>query len=366
MTMGLQTVDITTFRRDKSFYPELQLLLTIKSFDLKEIRKRYLLSRQNQSGRTGSGGKRPTAIGGIAALTLRNGTISVEMLAHLSEPRGITSNERYLCISSENKVFVISAYGIRTLTNPWFSYIHGLDIDQNDKLLISSSGFDMVFEYDLGTFRPSFEWCAWEHGFNKSVDPMNREHVLITRDEKEFKQYHEQGQKAMLISDPAIHSLPTARRAAFINSVTYHTENQDSFAATFFHEGAVYEIDKCNGGVVRRMHGLTNPHGGRYHRGEWIAASTAQGALIRSNKAFSIRNLPGKPPELAEMEWVQNVAVLGELYILIDSNRCALILLHLDKQLYDVLPLDEQWAVQDMLPCRPSPGLLKQISALPD
>ena len=42
-------IDISQFRRDSSFYGELNLLLTVKNFDLQAIRKRYLASKKKQS-----------------------------------------------------------------------------------------------------------------------------------------------------------------------------------------------------------------------------------------------------------------------------------------------------------------------------
>ena len=52
-------IDLSQFQRDHSFYGELNLLLTVKSFDLQAIRKRYLASKKNK--RAGSVERRKVA-----------------------------------------------------------------------------------------------------------------------------------------------------------------------------------------------------------------------------------------------------------------------------------------------------------------
>ena len=45
-------IDLSQFQKDHTFYGELNFLLTVKSFDLQAIRKRYLASKKNN--RSGS------------------------------------------------------------------------------------------------------------------------------------------------------------------------------------------------------------------------------------------------------------------------------------------------------------------------
>ena len=46
--MNANKIDISTFKRDHGFYGEIELLLTIKSFDLQAIRARYVASKNNK------------------------------------------------------------------------------------------------------------------------------------------------------------------------------------------------------------------------------------------------------------------------------------------------------------------------------
>ena len=42
----MKRIDVSKFQRDSSFYGQIDLLLTVKSFDLQAIRKRYLESKK--------------------------------------------------------------------------------------------------------------------------------------------------------------------------------------------------------------------------------------------------------------------------------------------------------------------------------
>ena len=90
-------IDISQFRRDSSFYGELNLLLTVKSFDLQAIRKRYLASKKNN--RVGSVERRKVALGGIVSVSLKNGHHS-----------GISTTQRKILVSSPNQMDVPKAH----------------------------------------------------------------------------------------------------------------------------------------------------------------------------------------------------------------------------------------------------------------
>ena len=63
-------LDLNTFKRDNSFYGELNLLLTVKSFELKKIRERYLASKKNNNSKVGSVERREKARGGIIEILI--------------------------------------------------------------------------------------------------------------------------------------------------------------------------------------------------------------------------------------------------------------------------------------------------------
>jgi hypothetical protein len=163
-------IDLSEFKKDSSFYGELNLLISIKSFDLQAIRSRYLSTKDKKSKRAGSFKRREVTEGGIAGIHIKGGEIkNQEVFLKVPEPRGIDIKNNILAVSSENKVYIIHEHGIEIIQDPWFSFIHTIDIRES-KVLVSSSGYDALFEYDYLTKQKTFEWFAWEHGFNHGLD----------------------------------------------------------------------------------------------------------------------------------------------------------------------------------------------------
>lgn len=341
-------VDISQFRRDSSFYGELNLLLTVKSFDLQAIRKRYLASKKNN--RAGSVERRKVALGGIVSISLKNGQSSEErVLSNLNEPRGIDFHKGKIAISSENKVYVLSDT-IHIIQNDWFSYIHTVEFSpfKEENLLISSSGYDCIFEYNWKQNICEWEWFAWENGMCQGKDLQTNTPLYLTRDEEQFKLWDKEGKNALLVDDPLTQVLPTAKRSAFINSVSYHQSNEGVLLATLFHQGSVAHINQNTGKIAVVMDGLRNPHGGWQSANILMATSTASGEVRLNDDTFIFQNLANKPAELAEMEWLQNSKKIKDFILTIDSNRTSFVVFHPEKKLYDIIPYNNNWAVQDV------------------
>ena len=74
----MKQVDISKFKQDSSFYGSLNLVLTVKSFDLQAIRKRYIKSRSDKIGKTGSVERRRVSMGGIVSMSIDSGKIREE------------------------------------------------------------------------------------------------------------------------------------------------------------------------------------------------------------------------------------------------------------------------------------------------
>ncbi len=355
--MKSTSIDLSEYTVDHKFYSEIKIIVTIKSFDLQAIRKRYLKNKNKKSNRTGSVNRRESATGGIAELTIKNGELSnFQILTRLKEPRGIDSFQDITSFSSEDKVHIIQGKTLKTLTNPWFSYIHTVDINRKnkDRILISSSGFDCIFEYSINDEHQTYEWFAWENGFNHGIDPETADKVFLTRYKEVAERYEEENKKYKLISDPANQILPTAKRAAFINSVVYDPTNPDNIIATFFHEGAVYEINRITGKATKMLDGLKNPHGGiKLKDNHFTGTSTTGGEIVTGNTEkqtrYSFLNLAGKPDFLKDLEWVQNSKIVNQNFIAIDSNRNAFIIINPTKKLLSRVTFNPNWAIQDLV-----------------
>ena len=84
--MRNKIIDLNCFTEDKKCWDTIELLVAVKSFNLQEIRKRYLSSQKRS--RTGSVERREPALGGIVYLKIENSEIIEEkILAKLTEPR---------------------------------------------------------------------------------------------------------------------------------------------------------------------------------------------------------------------------------------------------------------------------------------
>lgn len=348
--------DISRYEKNSLFYGEFEAILTVKSFDLKAIRKRYIQSKSNVSGKSGSVERRKPSIGGLVQIKLKNGAITGEqILTKIKEPRGLDRTDSYFGFAAENAVFVIGEEGeLFELRNAWFSYIHTVKFHPNikNRLLISSSGFDLILEYNFKNDAQTFEWLAWENGFNKAIDPETGNPVYLTRSPVEYQELKNSAKHATLINNPAKDHLPTAKRAAFINSVTYDSPDTSKLLATFFHTGSVMRIDMNSGGTSKILQGLKNPHGGQRYNERIMATSTGTGEIFVRDGDYLIRyalhNLPGKPTKLKNMEWVQNTHSFGNYLIAIDSNRTSFVIIDPANKLYDQIPFNENWAVQDL------------------
>lgn len=352
----VEKIQVNGFQKSNLFYPPIQLLSTIKSFDLKAIRKRYLDSKQ-LGNKSGSVARREVSLGGVVSLKLNQGVIEeASRLVNIKEPRGVDFINKTTALSSENKIFVQQENNLYTIENDWFSYIHTVKINPFNahKVLIASSGFDMIFEFDFVSKTKTFDWCAWEHGLNLSTNPKTGEHLLLTRKPKEFDYLSKEKHKIKLIKNPKIDFLPTAMRAAFINSVAYHPLDENKIIATLFHKGHVIEIDRATGSYQVVIQGLKNPHGGSFMHNQYSATSTASGEVIirtpSKQVVLNFTDLPGKSKELANRSWLQNSLFLSpSLLVVIDSNRTQFHILDIEKQLLDSIDYDQNWAVQDII-----------------
>jgi hypothetical protein len=293
-------------------------------------------------------------MGGIVTVSLQNGEAqNTDVLGKFREPRGIALSKGRLAFSTESSVFVLDGNKLDTIEHEWFSYIHTVDFSptKSSKILISSSGYDCIFEFDIITKEKSFEWFAWEHGFNKGKDPVTGKSVILTRKADEAMHLEAIGDDFIEIKDPKTDVLPTAKRAAFINSVVYDTTLPDTVLATFFHEGSVYRINMRTGMTEKIISGLQKPHGAKNYGDSVMVTSTGSGEVLVASKesqsTYLFSNLEGKPTFLKDMEWVQNTICMDSCLVGIDSNRTTFVVFDPNRRLYDTIPYDSNWAIQD-------------------
>ena len=83
-----------------------------------------------------------------------------------------------------------------------------------------------------------------------------------------------------------------------------------------------------------------------------MATSTSAGSVVIKDDNFqyfvSFTNLPQKNKDLKDMEWLQNTRFHNGIFITIDSNRNSFIIYDIAKKLYDVIPYNPDWSIQDL------------------
>jgi len=58
--------------------------------------------------------------------------------------------------------------------------------------------------------------------------------------------------------------------------------------------------------------------------------------------------LPKKDKFLNDLEWLQNTRFYNGLFITIDSNRNSFIIYDIVRKLYDIIPYNSNWSIQDL------------------
>ena len=350
--------DISNFKRDRSLLNNTNWFLVIKSLDQKIRRKRLLETRKD--GKFGRTSARPTSIGLLAMITLYDGNVQSNWVKEFKEPRHIISiNDGYYLLSDVNGVNCISNNGDieRRITNKLFAFLHSLDINENygTILLVASAGYDAVIELDLLTNEETFFWSAWDHGFNPDDDGN-----WLTLDEYKYDMYIQEGKNAVYI-DPIKYGeqgINTAFRSAHPNVAVYNPYSKNrTIIVSIGHNGELYEVNRDNGEIKLVCDQLSQmPHGLWPYKRGWFMTNTTKGEVVFFNSEFeilrviSLVDLPGKPNELNDIEWVQNTAYYeDEKFLCLDANR-GIIAIDLNAETYNVYTPDPNWCLQDALP----------------
>lgn len=362
--MKTDIYDLQDFSDNPNLIADLEIVFTVKSFDLQAIRKRYLASRKRS--RTGSVERREPAEGGIVRAYISNGEFRrQEIVARIVEARGIDIRNERLALSSDNKLYLFTegASEPEVIENKWFSYIHTVKWSTDGtRLLVTSSGVDTIMELAADGGEILWEWNAWEHGINTGRDPRTDQAHILTRSPEEADQLRRQGKSVLLVTDPQADPLPTALRAAFINSAEY--DDRGNVLATFFHDGKVVEIHKETGRITTLIEGLTKPHGGVPFGKGYLVTDTAGGRVVYHDDkrvdSYRFDGLPGNPESMGDLEWLQTSHYHGSVILTVDANRSALICFDPGRQEKMMVPFDPDWAVQDFVIMPQQDSLLEQ------
>ncbi len=354
--MSEKIIDVSTFERGGIEFRS-PLHLVVKSLDQVERRARLVASlRQGKIGRMEH---REISTGLWVQCTLEEGRVlgrENSRTFEFREPRGLApvGDGKYL-LSDVNRVLLVDADAniLKEYRHPFFAFLHSVSYDsRTGKFLVISSGYDCLIEMDLqGNL--CWEWCAWENGFNPTL-----EGVYLCRSADEAEKLRAEGREVVHV-DPQKHQeygLMTSQRSNHPNSGCYHPADGNLVLATLGHSGEVVVIDKRDGSWKSVISGLrTMPHGIQPHKGGWMVTNTLMGEFWILDQNFEVtekvltRNLPGKPEELGENEWLQAAHPVSDgCFIGLDANR-GLILIDMNAKRYVVYAADESWCIHHLV-----------------
>lgn len=347
--------DVAQFRCDPGAFEPLDVFLVVKSQDQLERRARLIAAVQ--SDRIGRFEQRPVAEGLVVAATLAPGRkverTTCAVVRTYREPRGLVLlDDGTMLVAEIDRILHVDGDGgaLREYRHPLFAFLHSIELSADGKrLLVVSSGYDILVELDLASGAPVWEWLTWEHGFNPSHDG-----VYLARKPELYRDYVARGLKALLVEPAKLgaHGLMTRARTNHPNSACYHPRDPDTVLATLGHSGEAVAVARGTGQWRRVVDDLASmPHGIAPQGEGWLVTSTLRGegwflsADFEVERKLIFANLPGKPPALAESEWLQMVQPLSDQVLLgLDANR-GLILVNTAKRCYANVPIDEEWCV---------------------
>lgn len=379
-----------TFHEDQTLGNGLNLIISVKNINLVKAENQHLNRPRKKMPRViGVTEARPYHEGLLVALSIsekyNEEALSVEnalWTLKYVEVHGVSLREnRFMAVSGGD---IITVYDVETETkrvfrNPWFQHLHTVEFSSDgSRLLTASMGFDSIMEFEVASGRLTWDWNAWDQGFNRSL----LGHYVV-RSQKEAAEIIAKHKAAgeeievIVVDDPteyAMFGLPTRWRPVGLNAVKYcdMTSTGDAIPlagqpglvagdstavmATCFHTGDAWVISAPSGTCTTMIGGLFGPHGfSKTDKSHAVISSTRDGCFYIANESYEIErevDLEGTPgvvrPE-ALGEWLQTTKhVTGSIYAGLDIHRSSLWLIDVDKAAYRRIPVPRGWALQDL------------------
>jgi hypothetical protein len=357
---------LIAFKYDPNLAQHEEVIFTIKTtLQLeKNDHQADLIKRQNL-GVFGREAARPYVLGIVAAFSLAYDRFDWSLAEakwafSTVEPYGVDASRNNMALATAQSVQLIDmdTGEARLCHNPWLNQGHTVEFSPDGKkLLVGSSGFDAVFEFDTESGEVVWQWFAWDHGFDRS----KLGHYVV-RSEARRDALAAMGHEVLLVDDPGKYpfGIPTRQKPAHLNSACYDSDGK--ILVTLFHQGAGYAIDRSTGEAKEVISGLSNPHKlSRRKFGGYFISDTKGGKLIfldekhRPLHEIALAGTPGvaRAPQLSE--FLQNTTELREdLFACIDIHRSSLWLIDLKRRSYRGIKFPVEWSVHDVASVRRS------------
>ncbi len=366
--------ELSTFRHDFHLGRNLRIIATVKNcFQVdKNSRQEAQRARQNPEIH-GREKVRPFYYGLVAAYSLAHDRFTWDLAdAEWSfsslEPYCIDIFDDLIALCGGNYVEIVDMdSGVkRSFQHPWLRQAHSVQFSGDGcRLLVSSSGFDAIFEFNVATGKTCWEWFAWDNGLDQS-----RLGEYYVRTRERAGQLTSQGHKVVLVDDPSQHELgiPTRFCPVHINGAFY--DRDENVLVTLFQQGAAIRVDKASGEASTIASGLVNPH--KFHprsEGGYYAADTRRGELLLLDDDFqverriSLRGAPGEVRSPSLTEFLQSISELADgLFACVDIHRSTLWLIDVNARRYRGVGFPREWSVHDIALDYCSPGMRDLVS----
>jgi hypothetical protein len=307
---------------------------------------------------------RPYVLGIVAAFSLAHdrfdwGLAESKWAFSVVEPYGVDASRNKMALATAKSVQLINmdTGEARLCHNPWLNQGHTVEFSPDGKkLLVGSSGFDAVFEFDTSSGEVVWEWFAWDHGFDRS----KLGHYVV-RSAARYQALAAMGYEVLLVEDPEKYpfGIPTRQKPAHLNGACYDADGR--ILVTLFHQGGGFIVDRSAGEVKEVISGLINPHKlSRRKRGGYFISDTRRGKLIFINENYrrvseiALAGTPGvtRSPQLSE--YLQNTTELREdLFACIDIHRSSLWLIDVKGRRYRGIKFPVEWSMHDVASLEP-------------
>jgi hypothetical protein len=351
---------LIAYKYDPGLAQQEEVVLTVKTtLQLEKNDYQVELMKRPNLGVFGRETARPYVLGIVAAFSLAYDRFDWSLAEarwafSAVEPYGIAASRNKMALATAQSVLLINidTGERRVCHNPWLNQGHTVEFSADGKkLLVGSSGFDAVFEFDTRSGEIVWEWFAWDHGFDRS----KLGHYVV-RSAARCRALASKGHKVLLVGDPEKHpfGIPTRQKPAHLNSA--HYDSHGRILVTLFHQGAGYVVDHNTGTAQEVISGLSNPHKlSKRKRGGYFISDTKAGKLIFLDEkycpeyAVALQGTPGvmRSPQLSE--FLQNATELREdLFACIDIHRSSLWLIDVKRRRYRGIKFPVEWSVHDV------------------
>jgi hypothetical protein len=349
-----------TYNYDPGLGRNENVILTIKTTLQKEKNERQAEHMKSSSVEVfGRAVARPYVLGIVAAFSLVHDQFDWSLDESIwafstVEPYGVSVRGNKIALATAHSVRLIDVDTgeARLCEDPWLNQGHTVEFSTDGtKLLVGSSGFDAVFEFDTASGKVDWKWFAWDHGFDRS----KLGHYIV-RSPARYRTLAAMGHEVLLVDDPEQYEfgVPTRQKPSHLNSACYGSDGK--ILVTLFHQGAGYVVDRSTGDAQEVIAGLINPHKlSRRNQGGYFISDTRRGKLIfidemnRRTSEIALAGMPGivRSPQL--LEYLQNATELREdLFACIDIHRSSLWLIDVKRRRYRGIKFPEEWSVHDV------------------